>query len=147
MTLARTFIFHEQQHVDSCVAFIKANWQAMSRRDKPMAVRAYEYQSKRKLEQNNLMWAWLGELAGQAWANGRQFSDDVWHEHVKREFLPDETAAGVKKWDYLPSGERVLVMSTTDLNVSEFALYLTAIEAWAAQELGITFNAPEPQPA
>ena len=61
------------------------------------------------------------------------------HEHCKREFLPESCAKGVEKWGYLPSGERILTMSTTDLNTAEFADYMHQVFAFGG-ELGVVFG-------
>jgi hypothetical protein len=41
----------------------------------------------------------------------------------------------------MPSGERVLIGSTTQLTVRGFAQYLTRVEAYGAQELSVEFHA------
>ena len=105
----------------------------------------------RGLDANALMWAGpLADLAEQAWADGRRFSAEVWHEHLKRQFLPETTdpelprlvkdADNWNKWGYLPGGERVLVGSTTDLTVYGFSQYLEQVYAFGAS-LGVMFRA------
>lgn len=105
----------------------------------------------RSLPQNALMWAArLKDISQQAWVDGRQFSEEVWHEHLKREYLPegDEEDLGklvkdpekYRKWAILPSGERDLVGSTTQLTKYGFSQYMMQVEAWAAQELGVRFT-------
>jgi len=103
---------------------------------KPLAVTVAEHKSKRSNEQNRLMWDRLTAISEQARPGGSQFSTEAWHEHAKRELLPEECAKGVSKWAYLPTGDRVLKMSTTDLDVSEMTDYLDALGAMAA-ELGV----------
>ena len=93
------------------------------------------------------MWAGpMVDIAEQGYVDGRTFTAEVWHEHFKREYLPEEydptlCKEGYRKWDYTPKGERVLVGSTTDLTVRGFALYLQQIEAYARIELGVQFHA------
>ena len=100
---------------------------------------------QRKLDQNSLMWVGpLKDISEQGYINGRRYSDVVWHEHFKAEFLPEEfdeelTKAGYKKWDYTPAGERVLVGSTTQLTVKGFALYLEQVYAFGAN-MGVMFH-------
>lgn len=102
----------------------------------------------RKDSQNRLMWkCQLGDIAEQAFLNGRQFSKDAWHYYFKQQFLPEEydrelTKKGYKKWDYTPDGERILVGSTTQLTVKGFSQYLTQIEAFGAS-LGVMFGVKE----
>src|SRR3990172_2004590 len=45
-------------------------------------------------QQNHLWWGYrLKEISEQVWVNGKQFSADVWHEHMKREYLPEGNEA------------------------------------------------------
>ena len=108
----------------------------------------------RTLDQNAAMWAGpLRDISEQAWIEGRQFSIEVWHDHFKREYLPDEFAISreelehavkhpdtYRKWDIGPGGDRVLVGSTTELTKSGFTDYLRQVEAFGA-ELGVQFSA------
>lgn len=84
---------------------------------------------KRRSQQNRRYWAVLHEVAEQL-----GISDvDAWHEWCKRRFI------GVKEVR-LPDGEVVHIgQSSTDLSVSEFADYMTSIEAWAVDQ-GVIFN-------
>lgn len=115
--------------------------------DKPLEFLLREEVKARKPDQNALMWAGpLRDIAEQGYVEGRTFSADVWHEHFKREFLPEEydpelCKEGYRKWDYTPKGERVLVGSTTQLTVRGMAMYITQVEAYGASELGVRFHA------
>ena len=100
--------------------------------------------------QNRLFWgARLKEISEQAWLGGRQYSADTWHEYLKREYLPEGNEedfgrmvkASYQKWDELPGGERVLVGSTTQLTTFGMTIYMTQVESFAAQELGVRFSA------
>ena len=104
---------------------------------------------ERTPDQNSAMWAGpLRDIEEQAWVNKRQFKADVWHEFFKREYLPegDEedfeslVKAGYRKWDYTPKGDRVLVGSTTQLTTKGMAQYMTKLEAYATQELGVQLS-------
>lgn len=84
--------------------------------------------SKRSIEQNKRYWSLLRELASVAWVDNRQFDDQVWHEQLKRWFIGCEDVA-------LPEGSTELRgISTTKLSVDEFCIYMTRIEAWAAEQ-------------
>lgn len=80
--------------------------------------------SKRTIDQNRRYWAMLREVAAVAWIDGRQYSDQVWHEHFKREFIGCED---------LPGGGK-LGISSTKLSIQEMGDYMTKIEAWAASQ-------------
>lgn len=113
---------------------------------KPLEIVIREEVKARKLDQNALMWAGpLKDIAEQAWVEGRQFSDLVWHEHFKKLYLPEQFDAelckeGYRKWDFTPAGDKVLVGSTTDLTVKGFAEYLEQVYADGAN-MGVEFHA------
>lgn len=114
----------------------------------PIEIRIGEQVKGRNKDQNALMWAGpLRDIANQAYVNGKTYSADVWHEHFKREFLPEEadtelTREGYQKWRYLPSGERILKASTGDLTTKGFSIYLEKIYAYGAS-LGVQFGVSE----
>lgn len=99
----------------------------------------------RKLDQNSLMWAGaLKDIAEQAWVNGRTYTAEVWHEHFKREHLPEQfedgiTKEGYIKWSILPNGDKVLIGSTTNLTVKGFSEYLEKVHADGAN-MGVLFH-------
>lgn len=117
-------------------------------RENPIEVVVRERQKVRKPDQNALMWAGpLKDIARQAWINGQQYSDVVWHEFFKKAFLieeydPELCKEGYKKWDFTPIGDKVLVGSTTQLTVKGFAQYLEQVYA-AGADLGVMFHEPE----
>lgn len=114
--------------------------------ENPLEVLIREPVKARGLDQNALMWVGpLADIAAQAWVDGRQYSAEVWHEHFKRLYLPEEfdqelTKDGYRKWDYTPAGDRVLIGSTTQLTKRGFALYLQQVEAEGAG-MGVMFGA------
>jgi len=113
--------------------------------ENPIEVVIRERVKPRKMSQNALMWSGpLKDIAEQAWVAGKRFSAEAWHEHFKREYLPEEYAPelcreGYAKWQITPRGDRVLVGSTTDLTVKGMAQYLQQIEAAGAQ-MGVEFH-------
>ena len=132
--MKRVFVLREATHLASLAAFLKANWQACAREGKFLSVTVALYQSRRSLEQNRRYFgpAVLGQVAAQAWLAGRQYSKESWHEHFKRQFI------GLLD---IPGGG-VVGMSSTDLSVEEFGQFMLEVEAYAAQELGVDFDAP-----
>ena len=86
---------------------------------------------KRTTRQNRRYWGRgvLAQIAEQATVNGRLYSADIWHEFMKRMFI------GVHE---LPDGS-VIAASSTKLTTSEFADFCTQVEAYAANELNVTF--------
>lgn len=113
---------------------------------RPLEVVIREQVKARKPDQNALMWAGpLRDMAEQAYIEGRSFSAEVWHEFLKRELLPEDfdqelCKEGYRKWDFDPSGARVLVGSTTQLTIKGMAQYITQLEAFGAN-LGVEFHA------
>jgi len=114
------------------VAFVKANAAACMDRGRPLRVIVTEDEKKRNTEQNRRLWGYLYKtIAEQAWVDGKQFSKEVWHEHFARMF-------GVCEEMILPDGEIITRRkSTTEMTVGEFADFMTQIEVYAAQELGV----------
>lgn len=118
--------------------------------DNPLELIVREPIKTRKLTANAAMWAGpLKDIAEQAYLAGRKYSELVWHEYFKGQFLPDENAPdfdsshvkeGYRKYDFDPAGERVLVGSTTELTRKGFAIYRLQLEAFGAN-LGVMFSA------
>lgn len=114
--------------------------------EKPLQVVISDYKPPRKKSQNDLMWSGpLKDISEQAWFEGKQFSADVLHHYFKVQLLPEEfdpelCREGYRKWEYDPSGDRVLVGSTTMLTVKGMAQHIEAIHAFGAS-LGVQFSA------
>ena len=90
-----------------------------------------EYGEKRSIPQNKRYWkALLNEIAANAWVDGKQYSALAWAEFFKGKFIGFEET---------PDGRQIGI-STTTLNVAEFSAYMTQIEAYAAQELGLELS-------
>lgn len=112
---------------------------------KPLELIVREEAKRRGQDANALMWAGpLRDIAEQAYVGGRTYTAEVWHEHMKRLYLPEEFDAelcreGYRKWDYTPAGERVLIGSTTQLTVKGFAQYLEQVMADGAS-MGVLFH-------
>lgn len=99
----------------------------------------------RKPDQNSLMWAGpLKDISEQVWVERRQFSADVWNEHLKELFLPEEfdpelCKDGYVKWGFSPSGKRALTGSSKDLTIKGFTQYLDQIHAFGGNH-GVEFH-------
>lgn len=126
----RQFILRTDANAKALYAYLKANWQAMAAQDKPLAVNASQHKDKRHNQQNRLYWSYLKQIATQAMVDGKQYSDECWHEHFKGEFLG---------YVDLPNN-RKMAESTTKLNVTDFASYVNKVEAYAVTELGVIFE-------
>jgi hypothetical protein len=86
---------------------------------------------KRTTKQNKRYWGGgvLDQIAAQASVNGRLYAAETWHELMKRKFI------GVIE---LPNGE-VVGKSSTELDTAEFSVFCDQVEAWAANDFGVTF--------
>lgn len=86
---------------------------------------------KRTKPQNARYWGKgvLAQIAAQAVVNGRLYSAETWHEQFKRDFIG---------FDELPNGQ-IVGKSSKGLSTTEFSEFCTAVEAFAATELGVTF--------
>ena len=113
--------------------------------DRPLVVTIAEEVKLRKLDQNALMWVGpLKDISEQVFMKGRSYSDKVWHEYFKTEFLPESfdpelTKENYIKWSHYPDGDKILTGSTTDLTVKGFALYLEQVYAFGAGQ-GVEFS-------
>ena len=82
---------------------------------------------KRSTQANALYWALLHEIAEAVRPAGQAYSAEVWHTYCKSRFLGcDEIALPNRKTMTIPR-------SSADLDASEFADYLSRVEAWAAE--------------
>lgn len=113
---------------------------------KPLEIVFREKAKGRGLDANARMWAGpLADIAEQGYVQGRTYTAEVWHEHFKHEYLPESfdpelCKDGYQKWDFTPSGQRLLVGSTSQLTGKGFSQYLTQIEAFGAS-IGVQFSA------
>ena len=91
---------------------------------------------KRSKAQNRRYWGKgvLAQIAEQAVVDGRLYSAEAWHEHLKRQILG---------FDELPHGQ-IIGKSSAGLTTVEFSDFCTAVEAYAVGELGVTFYELEP---
>lgn len=130
--MKRLFVIRDAAVLANLTAALSANWQAAVAAGAPLGVNVAPYRKSRSNEQNALMWVWLGQLASEAWVNGQQYSADAWHEHAKRENLPEVNSRGDVKWQPTPDGGRRCVMSTTRLDDREMGDYMDKLGALAA---------------
>lgn len=130
MTMLRTFVLRGDPQAQALRAFLRSNWRALAEAGKPLAVTVSEHKAKRSTDQNKRYWAILNEIAAGAWVNGKQFSADAWHEFFKAEFIGKEET---------PDGRQIGI-STTTLDVAEFGEYMTRVEHYAAEQLGLELS-------
>jgi len=126
----RTFILHSDTQARALAVYLKANRTACAAAGEPLEVIVCKHREKRRDVQNRLYWAVLREIANQAMIGGKRYGDDVWHEQFKRSLI------GIID---LPNGD-TMGESTTKLSVSEFADYVTKVQAYAVGELGVIFS-------
>lgn len=132
--LYREFVIKNPATWESFMAFAKQNVKALAEGGRPLRLIATSSDSKRNTEQNKRYWGFvLKTVADQAWVEGKQYSQDVWHEYFARKF-------GVCEDITLPDGEVITRRkSTTQMTVSEFAEYMNQCESYAATKLGVEF--------
>lgn len=130
----RTFVLTGPAQAKALQAFLRLNAGAKAAAGHPLAVSVAEHKAKRSEAQNNMLHALLREISEKAWLNGKQYSVEVWKEHVRRAFIGSDILD-------MPDGSRVtLGISTTTLNIAEFAELLDRVQAWATTELGVQFD-------
>lgn len=127
MPIARTFVLSGPGPAKQLHAFLKANAAALAQAGTPLAVTVAEHKAKRNTAQNARYWVLLGHIAEHAWVGGKQYGVETWHHFFRGRFIGQVEA---------PDGSLV-PMSSTGLSVSEFATYMTRVEAYATDELGL----------
>lgn len=91
------------------------------------------WQRKRSQLQNRRYWAVLRNIEEQIELDGQAYSVETWHRYFRGKYI------GVSEIP-MPGGDvQVEPLSTTKLTVAEFGDYMTAIEAWAAEN-GVVFD-------
>lgn len=141
-TTRRVLLAGEQQRTNAVAILVGAPLDAR----KPLEFIVREEVKARKPDQNALMWAGpLKDIAEQARIVGRRFTAEVWHEYLKKEFLPEHfdpllCKEGYVKYAMAPDEERVLIGSTTQLTVKGFAQYMEQVYAFGGN-LGVRFHA------
>lgn len=130
--MERTFVLNSEGKLQALVALLVEHWRAHAARGEAIIVDLSTSELERTLAQNRRYFgqAVLGAIEQQAWVGGRQFDKETWHELFKRRFiglieLPDGSVAG---------------RSSRLLNPKKFAEFMTAVEAYAATELGVQFD-------
>jgi hypothetical protein len=95
---------------------------------KPVRCPTCHRRFKRSNDQNARYWALLHAISEKVKpGNGDGFSAETWHVYFKSKFLGCDEYA-------MPNGKTMLIpRSTADLDVSEFADYMTKLDAWAAE--------------
>ncbi len=112
-----------------------------------------EVKKQRNNVQNNLLWAAMDDISQQLWLNGKQYSIEIIHEHMKQEFMPDETTEpyihehviipeSYCKWEFMPNGARRCTASTTQLTKYGFSQYIEQIFAFGSS-YGVMFTTKE----
>ena len=126
----RTFVLREKEHAQSLVSYLKQHAGPQARAGRPLVVTVAEHKQKRSGEQNARYWALLSQIAEQVQVSGKYFDRDVWHEWMKDRFGPKIDG---------PTG--LLPSSTSQMNTEQFNQYMTQVESFAVQELGVEFAA------
>lgn len=141
----RRILLREPEQVERAIAAIR---NAPLDPIRPLECLIREEVKARKQSQNDAMWAGtLKDIAEQVWVEKRQYSAAVWHEHFKKEYLPEAydpelcKCETYRKWDTDPGGDRILVGSTTDLTRKGFAQYVMQVEAFGGNH-GVEYSAP-----
>lgn len=139
MTDKRTFYMRSDQARESAIALIR-NLPLDDKR--PMMVTVQDFKRQRGLDANAYYWLRLGEIAEQAYLEGKRYNSDCWHEYAKRMLMPDEVTLKdgtvCSKWVELPDGS-LTVVSTSQLERKCFSEYTTIVESFGSN-LGVHFS-------
>ena len=124
----KTFVLRAPEHGHALVDYLKAFAGPAAAAGRPLQVTVEEYAAKRSTAANARYWALLEDIAEQAVVDGKRFSREVWHEWAKNKFAPMQDG---------PAG--LMPTSTTQMTKDEFARFMTQVEVYAVQELGVEF--------
>lgn len=113
----------------------KHDWKAAATEGKPLVVTVEKLKARRNGQQNRLYWSLLRQIAESAWIGDKQLNEDGWHEIMKYTLLGWHEVALPKTGEIVRLG-----MSTASLSVSEFTDYVTRVQKYAIEELGVEFN-------
>lgn len=134
----REFKITSEAAITAIDLILRSNWKPLHEAGETLHVIISSAQEKRRAQQNKYYWrVVIQSIASQAWVEGRQFSEEAWHEYMADRY-------GIKRDITLPDGSIVLKrLSTTEMTVKDFSEYTTKCEAYGALELGIKFPAAE----
>lgn len=124
----KTFVLRCPENARALLDHIKALAGPMAAAGKPLMVTVDEYQTKRSTQANARYWALLEEISGQAYVDGKRFSREAWHTYFREQYAPKEDG---------PAG--LTPMSTSQMDKETFQRYVTQIEVYAAETLGVEF--------
>lgn len=127
MSQSQTFVLRADQDAQALWDFLRGRWRDLATSGKPLSVSVASYRVKRTDSQNKRLHALLSEISERAVLEGKRYDAEAWKEYFRQQFI------GVEE---LPGGS-VRGISTTTLDIGEFAEFMTKIEVYAAQELGI----------
>ena len=138
------YILSSQQVKDACIKAIKA----VDLSAKPvMEISIKKFVKQRTTAQNSLQWVgMLADFSLQGIMRGRKYDCDIWHEFLKRSFMPEQheegiTLEGYVKWRELPDGTLQCIASTTKLTPKGISEYWERCYEFGARELEIRFSA------
>lgn len=121
----RTFLIRSRFDVEMLNNFITRRWKAPCDAGFPYVVEIYQQGKKPSVRARKYYFAILGEVAEQAWVDGKQFSSEAWHAFYCEKFIG---------WDDLPGGGRRYISSTT-LDNQTFGEFIERVKAHATTEL------------
>jgi hypothetical protein len=125
-----TYVLRNKDIAQRMVDYIKAVAGPAAAAGKPIVVEVGEYQAKRSTQANARYWALLEEISSQAYVDGKRFSREAWHTYFREQFAPKEDG---------PAG--LTPMSTSQMDKETFQRYVTMIELYAVETLGVEFAA------
>ena len=144
MTQVQRFLLSSDEAALRLANYLKEHRRKAAADGHPLIVTVAPYHATRTVEQNQTMWGILKAMSEQVRTEGDvQHSQQTWNTYAKEKFLPEACARGVDKGRVdRDSGERELVMSTSDLNELEMDLYTSLLRNYATAELGVELRLP-----
>lgn len=131
--MKRMFVLREPAHHASLQGFLGAHWQACAQQGKPLQIVVSEHKQKRSTEQNDRMWAMLGEVSRQVDWYGQRLEPEEWKDVFTAALRRQRVVPG------LDGGFVALGASTRRMSVGEMSELMELMSAFGA-ERGVKFN-------
>jgi hypothetical protein len=126
--MSKVFVLRDVEIGQRMMSYIKSLAGPAAAAGRPLMVTVEEYGAKRSTQANARYWALLEEISEQAYVDGKRFSREAWHTYFREQYAPKEDG---------PAG--LTPMSTSQMDKETFSAYVTRIEVYAAQTLGVEF--------
>lgn len=136
--MTHTFVLRQREHVQRLGALIREHWEEQAHVGRPLEVVVREYEPRRSVDANAMMWALLSDIARQVEWHGQHLAPADWKEMF---------SASLRRQRVVPAidgaGFVVLGQSTSRMTKAQFSDLLELILAFGA-ERGVQWSESVP---